>query len=265
MTLPKYAEYRESGIGWTGKIPKHWNISALSRVTLDRCDGPFGSGIKSEHYTENGALVVRLQNIRAGTFNMGDPVYLDQGYFATQLMGHAVLPGDLLIAGLGDDNNLLGRACVAPAWIGEALVKADCFRFRLDETKAQPSFVALQLSAGASFDAGMLSSGTTRSRIPLGTMASRRLALPPPAEQADVVAFLDRETAKIDALMAEQEKLIALLAEKRQATISHAVTRGLDPDAPMKDSGVGWLGEVPAHWDVVRLGAAASNRKCNTP
>ncbi|WP_332747672.1 restriction endonuclease subunit S [Hydrogenophaga sp.] len=78
---------------------------------------------------------------------------------------------------------------------------------------------------------------------------------PPLREQATIAAFLDREIGKIDALIAEQEKLIALLAEKRSATIAHAVTRGLNPDAPMKDSGVAWLGRVPAHWDVVRLGA----------
>jgi type I restriction enzyme, S subunit len=74
--------------------------------------------------------------------------------------------------------------------------------------------------------------------------------LPPRDEQHDIATFLDRETAKIDALIAEQEKLLALLAEKRQATISHAVTRGLNPNAPMKDSGVPWLGGVPEHWQV---------------
>ena len=67
-----------------------------------------------------------------------------------------------------------------------------------------------------------------------------------------IVAFLDRETAKIDALMEEQQRLITLLKEKRQAVISRAVTKGLDPNAPMKDSGVEWLGEVPSHWAVVR-------------
>ena len=76
-------------------------------------------------------------------------------------------------------------------------------------------------------------------------------------EQLIIAAFLDHETAKIDALIAEQEKLIALLAEKRQATISHAVTRGLNPDVPMKDSGVAWLGEVPSHWTILKLGYAA--------
>ena len=77
--------------------------------------------------------------------------------------------------------------------------------------------------------------------------------LPPKKEQIAITSFLDRETTKIDALVAEQEKLIALLKEKRQAVISHAVTKGLDPDVPMKDSGIEWLGEVPAHWEVAPL------------
>ena len=77
--------------------------------------------------------------------------------------------------------------------------------------------------------------------------------LPPPEEQTAIATFLDHETAKIDALVAEQEKLIALLQEKRQAVISHAVTKGLNPNAPMKDSGVEWLGEMPGHWEVRRI------------
>lgn len=77
--------------------------------------------------------------------------------------------------------------------------------------------------------------------------------LPPKEEQEVITSFLDRETAKIDTLIAEQERLLELLAEKRQAVISHAVTKGLNPNAPMRDSGLAWLGEVPAHWSVVRL------------
>lgn len=77
-----------------------------------------------------------------------------------------------------------------------------------------------------------------------------QIALPPLPEQRAIAAFLDRETAKIDDLIAEQQRLIALLTEKRQAVISHAVTKGLNPDVPMKDSGVEWLGEVPEHWKI---------------
>jgi type I restriction enzyme S subunit len=91
------------------------------------------------------------------------------------------------------------------------------------------------------------------------------VVLPPEAEQTAIATFLDRETTKIDGLIAEQEKLIALLAEKRQATISHAVTKGLTPDAPMKDSGVAWLGEVPAHWDVKRVKNVARLESGHTP
>lgn len=83
------------------------------------------------------------------------------------------------------------------------------------------------------------------------------LGMPPIPEQQTIAAFLDRETAKIDALIAEQQRLITLLSEKRQATISHAVTKGLNPDAPMKDSGIEWLGEVPEHWEVTALGYLA--------
>ena len=86
-----------------------------------------------------------------------------------------------------------------------------------------------------------------------GAYLDERFAFPPLAEQEAIAAFLDRETAQIDALIARLEELVALLQEKRQALISHAVTKGLDPTVPMKDSGVEWLGEIPAHWEVKRL------------
>src|SRR5690606_36981348 len=91
---------------------------------------------------------------------------------------------------------------------------------------------------------------TTVKHLSSGDVKSIRVALPNPLELTQISEFLDHETAKIDGLIAEQEKLLALLTEKRQATISHAVTRGLDPSVPMKDSGIAWLGEVPAHWSV---------------
>ncbi len=93
-------------------------------------------------------------------------------------------------------------------------------------------------------------------------ISSVRYVAPKIAEQEQIAAFLDHETGKIDALIEEQRRLIELLKEKRQAVISHAVTKGLDPNVPMKDPGVEWLGEVPAHWDVVPLGLLA--RKIQT-
>src|SRR5690606_7911828 len=90
-------------------------------------------------------------------------------------------------------------------------------------------------------------------RVPTDVINNFKIAAPTLCEQTQIARFLDHETARIDALIEEQQRLIELLKEKRQAVISHAVTKGLDPTVPMKDSGVEWLGEVPAHWEVKRL------------
>jgi type I restriction enzyme S subunit len=94
---------------------------------------------------------------------------------------------------------------------------------------------------------------TTILNISMEQVRSCALAWPPRLEQTQIARFLDHETARIDALIEEQQRLIELLKEKRQAVISHAVTKGLDPTVPMKDSGVEWLGEVPSHWAVRKL------------
>ena len=90
-------------------------------------------------------------------------------------------------------------------------------------------------------------------RVPDNFARNFEIACPPLPEQRAIAGFLDRETAKIDALVEEQRRLIALLKEKRQAVISHAVTKGLDPAAPMKPSGIDWLGDIPAHWEITQL------------
>ena len=97
----------------------------------------------------------------------------------------------------------------------------------------------------------------TQQNIGMGTIENLAVCFPPLNEQAKIADFLDHETAKIDTLIDKQQQLIQLLKEKRQAVISHAVTKGLPSttgsNAPMRDSGVGWLGEVPEHWDVTQL------------
>ncbi|AVB22015.1 restriction endonuclease subunit S [Pseudomonas avellanae] len=98
----------------------------------------------------------------------------------------------------------------------------------------------------------------TQQNIGMSVIENLRIPLPPISEQNQIARFLDHETARIDALIEEQQRLIELLKEKRQAVISHAVTKGLDPTVPMKDSGAEWLGEVPAHWETLRIGAVYS-------
>jgi type I restriction enzyme S subunit len=112
-----------------------------------------------------------------------------------------------------------------------------------------------KLAEGAMYGAG------GQKRVADSFVAEYHLSLPALSERTKIAAFLDHETAKIDALIDKQQRLIELLKEKRQAVISHAVTKGLNPNAPMKDSGVEWLGEVPEHWEVMRLKHLATNIK----
>lgn len=259
MKLAPYLKYRPSGMEWLGDVPEHWEISRLGRITKARCDGPFGSGLKAEHYSDTGVRVVRLQNIRFARFDDSDKAYIDPIYYQ-QLGDHDVNPGDLLIAGLGDDSNPVGRACVAPLALGPALVKADCFRFRVDTQKADPSYLAFLLSVEAMALRGAQATGTTRSRMNLSVTAGRSITLPPLPEQRAIANFLDRETARFAALVAKKRTLIERLEEKRAALISRTVTRGLPPDAArvagldphpkLKCSGIDWLGVVPEHWEM---------------
>lgn len=222
------APLKPSGIEWLGDVPEHWGVVALGKVTVSRCDGPFGSGLKSEHYTDSGVRVIRLQNIRRDGFNGTDEAFIDNDYYSRELSGHDVVVGDVLIAGLGDDRNTVGRACVAPVGIEPAMVKADCFRYRMNTAQALPDFVATALSASSESDAGVLSTGSTRSRVPLSVMATRKLPLPPLIEQFEIASFIKGESSKFDTLTTEAQRAIDLLQERRTALISAAVTGQID-------------------------------------
>ena len=194
-----YPVYKDSRVEWLGRIPQRWRAVSLGRLTLDRCDGPFGSGLKSSHYTDEGIRVVRLQNIGHGTFNDEDAVYIAPEHYAT-LGDHSVQPGDLLIAGLGDPHHPAGRACVAPTNIRPAMVKADCFRFRVDQEAFLPAFAALQLTATAHAASAVLSTGATRQRTNLQSTTGRHVVVPSKSEQARVVEYCTGEKARLDAV-----------------------------------------------------------------
>jgi type I restriction enzyme S subunit len=221
---------KDSGVEWLGAVPEHWDTMSLARVTLARCDGPFGSAIKSENYTDSGVRVIRLQNIGLGEFKDGDQAFLSPDYHF-EVIGHShdVQPGDLLIAGLGDENNPLGRTCLAPDTLGDAIVKADCYRFRVDQCKALPAFLALQLSATARVECGFISTGSTRERLNLGLAASRVIVLPPSsAEQSAIVEWVSKASARLDTLLYKTELSLTLLKERRSALITAAVTGQID-------------------------------------
>lgn len=216
---------KPSGVDWLGEIPEHWNTVTLRRITTSRCDGPFGSGLTSAHYVDHGVRVVRLQNIALDGFQNGDRAFISQAHYST-LGDHDVVAGDVLIAGLGDDKRYVGRACVAPSEIEPAMVKADCFRFRLKPPQ-YPPFVACQLSATSRLIAGQ-ARGSTRQRINLGDMSARPVVLPPIQEQHAIGDFLKRVDSKAQVAIKAAEREIGFLREYRISLISDVVTGKLD-------------------------------------
>ena len=222
-----YPAYKDSGVAWLGKVPVHWKVVQMRRIAVDRCDGPFGSGLKSSHYTDAGIRVVRLQNIGHGEFRNSDEAFISPEHYLT-LGDHSVEEDDVLIAGLGDANHPAGRACVAPTALGPAMVKADCFRFRLDQSRAKPLFVALHLTATAQSASGLVSTGATRQRINLRSTAARTIAIPEIQEQSRIVECITRETASCVDAQNNAVRGIDLLTECRTRLIADVVTGKLD-------------------------------------
>lgn len=244
MSLPKYPHYKPSGVQWLGDVPAHWGKSTLKRIGLIR----YGIG-EPPPYKIDGIPLIRATNVSSGRIIPENLVFVDPADIPKQRIVW-LKTGDIVVvrsgAYTGDSGLIDENYDGAIAGFDMVFSVKSCFS----------SFVSYSLQSRYLKDHQIDLKKTRAAQPHLNAeeLGECIFLLPPIQEQEHIAAFLDHETAKIDALIAEQEKLIHLLAEKRQATISHAVTRGLDPAAPMKDSGVAWLGEVPAHWKVGKAG-----------
>ncbi|MYW21032.1 hypothetical protein GT039_37085 [Streptomyces sp. SID2955] len=194
-------------------------MTPLRRFINEIIDGPFGSALTSSHYVDDGARVIRLGNIGSSAFRNEDAAFISLDYFG-DLRRHEVKPGDLLIAGLGDENHPVGRACVAPEGISPAIVKADCFRARLDEDRLTHRYAAWALSSSiVAQQVQTMTRGSTRARINLEVAREIRIPVPGIEEQCRIVDFLDAETGKIDNLVSQKRHLVALLEERSDSKI----------------------------------------------
>lgn len=250
MSFPQYPAYKDSGVEWLGEVPGHWETTPLSRTASESASLFIdGDWIESKDLSDDGIRYLTSGNVGDGYYKEQGQGYISEETF-TALNCVEVIPGDVLISRL---NLPIGRSCLVPDLGGRIVTCVDNVIVRPDPDFDRRFFV-YQLTSKSHF-ANMenLARGTTMQRISRSVLGRVRFAFPPLPEQTQIAAFLDRETAKIDELVAEQLRLMELLKEKRKAVISHAVTRGLNPDAPLKSSGIEWLGDVPEHWEVRRV------------
>lgn len=200
----------------------------LRRFLLSIIDGPFGSSLTSAHYTNEGARVVRLGNIGLASFRHDDKAFISDDYFDV-LRVHAVKAGDLLIAGLGDERHPLGRACVAPDQLGKCIVKADCYRVRLDERRLAHDYAALAISSPVvTSQTVTLSRGSTRARINTEIAREIRIPVPERSVQIRLVTLLRESSTYRDRVAELITSQSSLLIERRQALITAAVTGQFD-------------------------------------
>jgi type I restriction enzyme S subunit len=193
--------------------------TSLRRYVRSASDGPFGSALKSEHYVDDGARVIRLGNVGTAEWRDLDEAFIAFDYWS-QLRRHHAATGDLIVAGLGDEGHPVGRACVLPE-VGPALVKADCFRLSLHHEEADARFLAWYLSSSSGLAASeMLAEGSTRQRLTLGKALGMKVPLLPVARQRVIADYLDAETARIDALLAKKRRMIEVLDERFHANVS---------------------------------------------
>ena len=237
MSFTRYPNYKDSGVEWLGEVPEHWDLKPLWTFFRRVKRTGFDDEQLLSVYRDHGVV---LKASRADNFNKpSDDLSVYQ----------LVVPGDLAInkmkAWQGSVAISEHRGIVSPAYfVYEALHSADSRYLHYLMRSLRYITGYMSVSKGIRVNQWDLEP-QLHSRMPL--------TVPPLPEQTQIAAFLDRETEKIDELVAEQRRLMELLKEKRQAGISHAVTQGLNPHAPMKPSGIEWLGDVPVHWEVMSL------------
>lgn len=239
MSFPKYEAYKDSGVEWLGEVPEPWELKKF-RYVFQESPEKITEKVVGEMLSVSGYRGIELK------------VYDDDNRRRTddELVGYRIVRlGQLVVntmwlnyAGLGVSEH---QGHVSPA-----------YRSYWIEPDLDKRYIHHLIRSGIYVQGyTQLLTGIRPNSLQMGRddLLAFPVLLPTRIEQTQIARFLDRETARIDELIAEQQRLIELLKEKRQAVISHAVTKGLDLTVPMKDSGVEWLGEVPEHWDVMQF------------
>ncbi|END0093736.1 restriction endonuclease subunit S [Pseudomonas aeruginosa] len=253
-----YPAYKDSGVEWLGRVPEHWDVSRLRNCV----EGSLSYGA-NEAAESDDPLNPRF--IRITDLNEDGTLREDTFKSLPPDIAHPYLlkDGDVLLARSGAT---VGKSFIYRRDMGAACYAGYLIRARLFVSRVLPRlfWYYTQSSYYWSFIAGSNIQATIQN-VSGEKYSNLWLVVPPITEQESIVFSLDHETARIDALIEKKTRFIELLREKRQALITYAVTKGLDPNVKMKDSGVEWLGEVPEHWDVLQLRHTARLESGHTP
>lgn len=232
-----YPSYKDSGVEWLGEVPEHWKVFPIKRLSpVQRGASPRPID-NPKYFDDEGEYAwVRIADVSASNGLLTETI--QQLSDLGSSLSVKIQPGSLFVSIAGS----VGKPCIAGL---KACIHDGFVYFPL--LKIDPKYLYRIFEAGTCY-LGLGKMGT-QLNLNTETVGGIYIALPPEDELKNILSFLDIQTAKIDTLIAKQERMVELLNEKRSALISHVVTKGLDPDVPMKDSGIEWLGEVPENWN----------------
>lgn len=242
MSFPRYESYKDSGVAWLGKIPSHWGTTQSRRLFGQR---------KERARSSDDQLTASQKH---GVIYQKDYMEIEGQKVVQVIRGAEILkhvePNDFVISMRSFQGGI--------EWCGLCGSTSSAYVVLIPTKSVVPMFFRYLLKAPVYIQALQSTTNLVRDGQALRYENFTLVDLPtvPLAEQCNIAAFLDRETARIDALGEEQRRLIELLKEKQKAVISQAVTKGLNPNARMKHSGIAWLGEVPEHWEIRKFNAA---------
>lgn len=261
MSFPLYPNYKASGVAWLGEVPEHWEIKRLK----SSCN-VFPSNVdKKSHEGETQVVLCNYTDVYYNEAITAGMEFMPATASSEQIAKFTLRSGDTIVTKDSETANDIAVSAHVPADLPGVVCG-----YHLAVVRPMPgtcgAFVKRlfdSIYAKSRFE--VLANGLTRFALGQYELDNVEFPFPPLAEQTRIVAFLDRETAKIDALVEEQQRLIELLREKYQAVISRAVTKGLNPNVSVKPSGIEWLGDVPAHWTVKPIRMIATVVRGSSP
>lgn len=240
--MVKYDTYKDSGIEWIGDIPEHWEVKRLKYIG----DSIIGITYSpKEVVQEKETLVLRSSNIQNGKLSLKDTVYINKEI--PQRLETRI--GDILICSRNGSRKLIGKNITIDKKTEGETFGAFMTVFRTEQYKFISKYFNSQVFSGQS---GLFLTSTIN-QLTVNTLNNFYTALPPKDEQIKITNYLDEKTTELDVLIAQKKRLLKLYEKEKEVIINQAVTKGINPNAELKDSGLEWLGDIPKHWEVKRI------------
>jgi len=249
--MKKYDSYKDSGIEWIGEIPEHWEecrlgvIGGFTSSGIDKKIVEDEPTVKIINYTDVYGNKEKILNTEKDYMEVTSP--------QSKINQHSVKKGDLIFTPSSETKEDIGLSAVVVDDLDNTAFSYHVLRFQFNKevNLLFKKYLCNNYPVLNYFSKN--SKGTTRQILGREDFKNAKVVIPPKSEQTSIASFLDRKTSEIDDIIADKKRLLELYEEEKTAIINQAVTKGLDPNAPMKDSGIEWLGEIPEHWEVKKL------------